>query len=223
MITATDHALGQEVTDALCTIGDCDFGAAAERLLSALGYRSERRLPMSGDVDDFIRTLPARNPNTQTERRFREHANSVKILFQITDSEIEASTNPTLFADTEFDTGNARSFLFAAVTLKGESYSRHLYAEFTREVNKRISVAPTVMLFRTASAALDRIRPSQKEQNTDEPTGARRCATDTRDRSHGPTPRPSRYFGRPVDRRPASMDGYARKAAQLRWTCSLHG
>ena len=154
MTTATDTALRQEVTDALYTIGDGDFGAAAEHLLSALGYRSERRLPMSGDVDDFIRTLPARNLNTQTERRFRKHANSVKILFQVTDSEIETSTNPTLFADTEFDTGNARSFLFAAVTLKGGSYSRHRYAEFTREVNKRIAVAPTVMLFRTASGLL---------------------------------------------------------------------
>ena len=154
MTTATDTALRQEVTDALCTIGDGDFGTAAEHLLSALGYRSERRLPMSGDVDDFIRTLPARNPNTQTERRFREHANSVKILFQVADTEIEASTNPTLFADTQFDTGNARSFLFAAVTLNGESYPRHRYAEFTREVNKRIAIAPTVLLFRTESGLL---------------------------------------------------------------------
>ena len=154
MTTATDTALSQEVTDALNTIGVGDFGAAAEHLLSALGYRSERRLTMSSDVNDFIRTLPARNPNTQTERRFREHANSVKILFQVTDTEIEASTNPTLFADTEFDTGNARSFLFAAVTLKGESYPRHRYAEFTREVNRRIAVAPTVLLFRTESGLL---------------------------------------------------------------------
>ena len=154
MTTATDTALNQGITDALSTIGDGDFGAAAERLLAALAYISERRLPMSGDVDDFIRTLPARNANTQTERRFREHANSVNILFQVTNTEIEASTNPTLFADTEFDTGNARSFLFAAVALKGESYPRHRYAEFTREVNKRIAVAPTVVLFRTASGLL---------------------------------------------------------------------
>ena len=216
MTTATDTVLSQGVTDALNTIGVGDFGAEAEHLLSALGYRSERRLTMSSDVNDFIRALPARNPNTQTERRFREHANSVKILFQVTDTEIEASTNPTLFADTEFDTGNARSFLFAAVTLKGESYSRHRYAEFTREVNRRNRRrAHGHAVPHGVRPALDRVRPSQKEQDADEPAGARRCSADTRDRPRSPAPRPSRHFGRSVARRPASMDGYARQASQL--------
>ena len=51
---------------------------------------------------------------------------------------------------TDFDSGNARSFLFAAVELKDASYSRGDYATFAREVNKRWQI-PTVVLFKTSS------------------------------------------------------------------------
>ena len=48
-----------------------------------------------------------------------------------------------------FDKSNISSFLFCAVELKDNNYSRTKYAEFTREINKRL-FAPTVILFRTA-------------------------------------------------------------------------
>ena len=75
------------------------------------------------------------------------------MLFQVTDEEIPDRIQSTLFESSGFSTGNARSFLFAAVELKGESYPRGRYASFAREVNKRV-VAPTVVLFRTPTNLL---------------------------------------------------------------------
>ena len=69
-----------------------------------------------------------------------------------------------------FETGNAQSFLFLAVELAGDNYSRGRYAEFTREVNKRL-FAPSVILFRTASNrvtfAFPHRRPNRRDPGRD--------------------------------------------------------
>ena len=127
-----------------------DWPAGATALLGALGYRSER-IPagQSGDPGDFIDQYPARNRNTAAERDFREHARSVHILFQFTGGEIRDATQPALLDAVGFDPGNAGSFLFAAVQLRGDTYPRGEYAAFTRELNRHIRL-PIVALFRTA-------------------------------------------------------------------------
>ena len=145
------------ITNALAAAGgDGDF-AAAGALLDALGYRSDRIAGgQSGDAGDFVRQFPALAPGTVGERDFLREVASVRILFQVTDSEIAAAVGqPGLLDDGGggFDTGNARSFLFAAVELGGDTYSRSGYAAFTREINKRIQV-PTVVLFRTAAGSI---------------------------------------------------------------------
>ena len=136
-----------EIETALDGITQGDFVDAGRRLLETLGYSSDRILNLSGTVDDFIAEFSAPNPNTQTEMRFRERAASAHILFQFTDSEISAA-QPSLLDRGEFDKGEARSFMFFAVELRGKSYPRGAYIELTREINKRLRV-PTVILFRT--------------------------------------------------------------------------
>ena len=140
-----------EIETALAEVPQGDFVDSGRRLLETLGYRSERTLELPGDVEEFIDAFPAPSPDTQTERRFRQQAASVHILFQITDSEIEELTRSQgqLFTVSSFDKGDTKSFVFVSVELSSESYPRGVYAEFTREVNKRLS-QPTVVLFRTA-------------------------------------------------------------------------
>ena len=134
----------QDIRAALPGLGGGDLATAAKGLLGALGYRSELTLRLSGDLDDFISELPAPNPDTSSEREFRKEATAVHVIFQVTDAEIAASVQ----GDTpSFDKGNAKSFVFVAVDLQGESYPRGKYAAFTREANKRIA-APVVVLFR---------------------------------------------------------------------------
>ena len=146
------------LADALGDAGVGDFAAGAGALLDALGYRSDRVAGgQSGDAGDFVRQFPALVAGTMGERDFLREVESVRILFQVTDSEIAAAVGqPGLLDDGAgggFDTGNARSFLFAAVELGGDTYSRSGYSAFTREINKRIQM-PTVVLFRTGAGSI---------------------------------------------------------------------
>ena len=141
----------EEVRAALSGLEGRELATAAEGLLGALGYHSERTPRQSGRVDDFISQLPAPKRGTSSEQEFRKEATAVHVVFQFTDTEIAASAQASLLDDApSFDEGNAKSFLFTAVDLQGESYPRGKYAAFTREVNKRIS-APVVVLFRNGT------------------------------------------------------------------------
>ena len=144
---------------------------SAADLLAALGYRSERTLPgQTGDPADFVHQYPSSNPGTQSERALLDAAQSVHILFQFTGNEIQAQTQRALFDAAGFDTGNARSFLFAAVQLRGDAYPRGRYAAFTRELNRHIQL-PMVVLFRTAShrvtLAFVHRRPNRRDPQRD--------------------------------------------------------
>ena len=141
-----------EIEAALANITQGDFVDSGRRLLGTLGYHSDRTLDLSGDVEEFIDTFPAPNPDTKSETRFREHVTSARMLFQFTDSEIDAS-QPSLLGSGNFDTGISRSFMFFVVELCDRSYPRGAYIEFTREINKRL-VVPAVVLFRTADSRL---------------------------------------------------------------------
>ena len=144
----------ENIQAALEAIPTCDFLAATKDLLNILGYQSERTLELSGNPEDFIQQFPAPNENTRTEQAFRENAQSVRFIFQLTSDEIAASSQQNLNFDTaSFDKGNTSSFIFSAVELKKDTYARGQYAQFTREINKRLS-QPSVVLFRTPSNLL---------------------------------------------------------------------
>ena len=145
-------ALKERIQATLADIPNKNFLSATKDLLNVIGYQSERILPnQSGDVDGFIAHFPAGNPNTASEQFFRDNTKSMHILFQLTSAEISAQSS--LLDIDGFDTGNARSFIFAAVELNGKSYSRSQYAACTREINKRFPM-PTVVLFKTAADLL---------------------------------------------------------------------
>ena len=148
-------AVRDAIRSALATLAEDDFEATAKALTGALGYRSELELSgQTGDTAAFLAQFPAQNPGTASEQAFRDHAESVSILFQITDQEISSQVQQSLSFDTgAFNTGNSRSFLFLAVKLKEERYPRGLYAQFTRELNKRLSM-PAVVLFQGGSGLL---------------------------------------------------------------------
>ena len=125
-------------------------------LLAELGYRSDRTLTdQTGEVNQFIERFPAKKAGTQSENKFRDEDPTVRILFQLTDSEIDLqpSDQQPLFELPGVDTGNVGSFLFVTVQLKKDTYPRSTYAQITRELNKRFSM-PAVVLFRTARGLL---------------------------------------------------------------------
>ncbi len=135
-----------EIKSALAGMVDDDFLEASKNLLAVLGYCSERTVELPGTTEDFIQRFPAQNQNTETEAEFLDNVESVKLVFQVTSEEIAPSDQPTLFESPAFDKGYAKSFIFFAIELKDSDYPRGKYAQFTREVNKRL-VMPVVVLF----------------------------------------------------------------------------
>ena len=137
----------EEIESALAAMIDGDFLETSKELLAVLDYRSERTANLPGTADDFIQRFPARNRNTDTEQEFLNNVESVELVFQVTSEEIAPNDQPTLFESPAFDEGYVRSFTFFAIELKDSDYPRGKYAQFTREVNKRM-VMPIVVFFR---------------------------------------------------------------------------
>ena len=153
-----------EIESALAKIPFGNFLETSKELLAVLGYRSQRTVQLSGTADDFIHSFPVENKNTKTEQEFRNNATSVELVFQVTNDEISDS-QPDLFESRPFDKGLIKSFLFFTVELEGNDYPRSKYAQFTREINKRLSI-PTVVLFRVErrlSIAFVGRRPNQRD------------------------------------------------------------
>ena len=159
----------EAIKSALAAIFTGDFLEKSKSLLATIGYRSELTLELSGTVHDFFEEFPPLTPNTKTEQEFYKYAESAQIIFQFTKDEIEDDPQMTLLESNAFDKGNIKSFLFCVVELKDSTYSRTKYAEFTREINKRL-FAPTVILFRSGDrltiAFADR-RPDKTDEDRD--------------------------------------------------------
>ena len=137
----------EEIESALAAMIDDDFLETSKDLLAVLGYHSDRTANFPGTADDFIRRFPARNKNTDTEQEFLNNVESVELVFQVSSEEIAPNDQTILFEAPTFDEGYVRTFTFFAIELKDPDYPRGKYAQFTREVNKRM-VMPIVVFFR---------------------------------------------------------------------------
>ena len=162
------------ITSALRNFIDGDLLDAATELLRVLGYESDRTLELSGDALEFINEISETDPSTrrvtQSETRFREEVESVKIIHQVTDDEINRSASAQGFLMDDaasFDKGHNKSFIFAAVELKRGEYSRGQYAEFTREVNKLFQ-SPCVVIFNTPENLVTIAFVNRREHKRDE-------------------------------------------------------
>ena len=136
----------EAIESALAAIIDGDFLETANNLLEVLDYHAPLTEELLETVDNFIQKYPAENENTKTEQEFRENAKSIELVSQVGSDEI-ADRQPDRFESKTFDEGLIQSFVFCAVELKDKDYSRSKYAQFTREINKRLPLA-TVVFFR---------------------------------------------------------------------------
>lgn len=170
-----------QIQEALAQIPYGKFEDTSKNLLKVLGYVSDRTLlEQTGEARVFVDNFPAMNAGTKSEQKFLEHVQSVYILFQITDSEIDRVSMPNNFSNPEgFDKGIEKSLMFASVEMTGGgvedsgSYPRGIYADLAREINKRFLI-PTVVLFKTntpkgifLTLAFVRRRPHQLDSKRD--------------------------------------------------------
>ena len=136
----------REIESALAAMNGGDFLQNSKNLLEVLDYHAPLTEELLETVDNFIHEFPAENENTKTEQEFRKSAKSIELVSQVGSDEI-ADSQPDRFESRTFDGGLIQSFVFCTVELKDKDYSRSKYAQFTREVNKRLPLA-TVVFFR---------------------------------------------------------------------------
>jgi type I restriction-modification system DNA methylase subunit len=144
---------------------------AAMGLLDVLGYRSERRFPLEhntakGFIEAFVRDRPF-NP----AQAMVDDWQSVDFLFQLTDADIHAPGQGYLPFDSKdkFDDAIIQSYLFFAISLAKDRYTRTQLAAMTRSVNRLFDM-PAMLLFRhgeTITISIIRRRLHKRDESKD--------------------------------------------------------
>ena len=158
----------REIESALAAMNGGDFLETSKNLLEVLDYHAPLTEELPETVEDFIQEYPAEKTDTKTEQEFRKNAKSIELVSQVGSDEI-VDSQPDRFESRTFDKGLIKSFVFCTVELKDKDYSRSKYAEFTREINKRTTLA-TVVFFRVKNRLTIGFvgrRPSQLDESKD--------------------------------------------------------
>lgn len=140
------------------------LNSSATALLAALGYRSDKTADLGSNAEDMLGSIEQFRPDLGKIDRNKVQAQcwkSCALLFQLTNDEIPslAMGQAPVGAGRELEQGQIESFVFLAIDLQGEQWSRTQLATITRELNKRFPM-PAIILFRQATrlslAVIDR-------------------------------------------------------------------
>ena len=159
----------KQIETALRAFSGSDLRAASIGLLNSLGYQSEKTLDLDNTPDAFLAEFDKRDRNFRKDKALFERWKSVEFLFQITDDEVRnAGAQGTLF-DSGYDYGNYQSYLFFALDLEKNHYTRTQLADIMREINLLFDM-PAMLLMRHNGALtfsiIDR-RLHKKDQSRD--------------------------------------------------------
>jgi hypothetical protein len=139
------------IVNALAAFGTKPLVEAATALLESLGYKSERRFPLTPNTaKNFVATFGKDRPLNK-EHALIEAWQSGDFLFQLTDTEVRTAAGGNLEFQFEgngrWDGAEINSFLFLAVTLAKPQYNRTQLSGITRAVNRLFNM-PVIVLFR---------------------------------------------------------------------------
>ena len=158
-----------QIKRALQRFSDGNLAENARHLINVLGYRSERRMDLEPNTADGF--LSALNPDDEEdfkpERALTEEWESVDLLFQLMDEDIDANEQIEFqFAGGGIDDTRMESFLFFALKLCGAQYNRTQLSQITREINK-LTPMPAMILFQHGNtltfAVIDRRMHKRKK------------------------------------------------------------
>lgn len=123
-----------------------NFTSNALSLFQALGYVTERQAPLHKKTKEEFRDtfISAEKRFDETKARFTEWK-YVDLLFQLSKEEVLKQTS--LFDTKKVDSTVIETYLFFAIELSKEQYSRTELSLITREVN-RLFPMPAMILFR---------------------------------------------------------------------------
>jgi adenine-specific DNA-methyltransferase len=122
----------------------------AIKLFKTLGYTTERQSRLSnntykGFVEEFPIAIEKINPKRALVEENDNNWNKIELLFQLTQSEMTKQS--FLFDTGKVDNTIIEAYLFFAIELKGNDYTRTQLSDITRELNKVYSM-PVMILFK---------------------------------------------------------------------------
>ena len=139
------------IQNSINTFAETPLREASTRLLNTLGYHS-RRTGNEGMDTQLFQSLReaaaarrAQAPAEAPDKLCSNDWENFHLIFQIADDEI--NRQETLFEPSTFDKNLTLSYLFVALQLSGENYTRTQLADITRFINTRYRV-PVMVMFR---------------------------------------------------------------------------
>lgn len=145
----SDGDVRQAVVAAFGDVAASPLAAGARSLLAALGYGSDRIIALAPNSSEhFLATYAAGRP-FRSDHALVDHWTTIDPLFQLTAEDITrtAQTQLAFEAKGKWNHAIIESYLFFAIELKQETYTRTQLAELTREIN-RLFPMPVMLLIR---------------------------------------------------------------------------
>ena len=160
-----------DIQRALNQFTNGEFHENATHLLKVLGYESQRTLNRDTNTTEAFREDFDPDNLINPQKAYLHEWQTANFLFQLTADEIRQHTQETLTfnEDPGVDESIYQSYLFLAIKLKGDTYSRTALANITREINKLYAI-PALLIFQHGDALTFSIinrRPSQRNRDLD--------------------------------------------------------
>ena len=163
--------LKQTIQNALKAFEEHPLLKAATSLLETLGYKSDKRIVLIPNTAAQFRAMFEKQSQMNVNKALLSEWKSVDLLFQITDEEIQGAMQGQgqLFARQKVDKTEINSYLFFAIGLKGNAYTRIQLATATREINKLFPM-PVIVIFqydKTLTLSIIARRMNKRDANKD--------------------------------------------------------
>ena len=118
----------------------------AKNLLNALGYESELTIDFESNLAEAFIEYFDEFGKLNKERAMVDEWESIDFLFQLTEEEISGTGQTQIvFKNRQFDDTIMESYVFFALKLKGDNYTRTQLSNITREINK-LTAMPAMLL-----------------------------------------------------------------------------
>ncbi len=139
-----EQQMKDKIAKSIQNLAAGDAAQKLEFLFQTLGYTTQRKFELdSNHPEDFIDTFGFGEINQQ--RAILSQWKSVDFLFQLTEDEIKS--NGQLGSFSNIDQNYLQSYIFLAVELRENDYTRSQLSDITREVNRQSDI-PIMVLFR---------------------------------------------------------------------------
>lgn len=169
-MTMTDLDIKRQIENSLKQFTTTKLAENARGLFNALGYQSDKTVHLASSAPQtFIAAFDARH-TLNAERALLAEWASADLIFQLTTNEVAHPEQRALFEEhRRVDNTIIESYVFLAIGLTGNAYTRTQLAAITREVNK-IFPMPALILFQHGAtltlAVIDR-RLHKRDQAKD--------------------------------------------------------